>query len=249
MNIIREAGSRMIQLQQPEVYTKTGHANFVTAGDLQVQQFLIDELAALLPESQFFAEEKEDNVLTEAYTWVIDPIDGTLNYMRGRSCSSISIALLQDRHPVLGFIYNPYLQELFHAEAGRGAWLNGQPIRVSDMPFRQAVVSFGTSPYYADLAAKTLAAAQLFLRQAADLRRTGSAAIDLCDVACGRSDVFFEMRLSPWDFAAGSLIVTEAGGVFGMPEPGDVRYDRPGPVLVAAPGCFEPARQILAAVQ
>jgi myo-inositol-1(or 4)-monophosphatase len=248
-NIIREAGSQMLRLQQPEVYTKSGHANYVTEGDLFVQQFLIAELAAILPDSLFFAEEKEDNVLTDQFTWVIDPIDGTLNYMRGRSCSSISVALLKDRHPVLGLIYNPYLDELFQAEAGHGAWLNGKKIKVSSVPFRQAVVSFGTSPYYADLAGKSFQAAHLFLQQTADLRRTGSAAIDLCDVACGRSDVFFELRLSPWDFAAGTLIVTEAGGCFGMPEAGEIRYDQPGCVLVANQDCFEPAKQIVLAVR
>ena len=114
----------------------------------------------------------------------------------------------------MAVVYNPYANELFYARKGRGAFLNGQPIRVSDLPYDMALVELGTSPYDAELAKQTMAAAGRFLSECGDLRRSGSAAIDLCGVACGRADIFFELRLRPWDVAAGALIVEEAGGRF-----------------------------------
>lgn len=135
-----------------------------------------------------------------------------MNYMRMRRASAVSIAYLEDRQPVMGVVYQPYANELFFAAKGRGAFFNGEPIHVSAVPYDRALVEFGSSPYDAELAAQSIAAAGRFLGQCGDLRRSGSAAIDLCSVACGRSDIFFELRLRPWDVAAGALLVTEAGG-------------------------------------
>ena len=210
----REAGRMMLEFRDAAIHQKEGHFNYVTDTDVAVQQFLQKELLSLLPGSRFFAEEQENEPLTNAPTFVVDPIDGTLNFMRHRNASAVSIALLENKKPVLGVIYNPYADEMFTAEKDKGAYLNGRGISASAVPFDQAMVSFGTSPYDAELAQRTVKAAGQFLLRAGDLRRSGSAAIDLCDVACGRSDIFFELRLQPWDVAAGSLIVTEAGGVF-----------------------------------
>ena len=210
----REAGRMMLEYRDAAVHQKEGHFNFVTDTDVAVQRFLQKELLSLLPGSRFFAEEQENEPLTDAPTFVVDPIDGTLNFVRRRNASAVSIALLADKKPVLGAVYNPYADEMFTAEKGKGACLNGRRISVSQTPFDQALVTFGTSPYDAELTQRSLDAAGKFLRQAGDLRRSGSAAIDLCEVACGRTDIFFELRLRPWDVAAGSLLVTEAGGVF-----------------------------------
>jgi myo-inositol-1(or 4)-monophosphatase len=247
LHIILEAGDKMLGFDRPEVYQKEGHANFVTQADIEVQAFLMEKLAKAVPEAVFFAEEKENEALTDALTFVIDPIDGTTNFMRGRKCSSISVALLKNREPVLAAILNPYAKELFHAEKGKGAFLNGQPIHVSGQEFQKALVSMGTSPYDSVLAAKTMKAAEKFLLAAGDLRRTGSADIDLCDVACGRSDIYWELILSPWDFAAGALIVTEAGGMICSPGSGALRFDQKTPVLAANPICFEQAEKMLLA--
>ena len=244
-HIILEAGDKMLGFDRPEVYQKEGHANFVTQADIEVQAFLMEKLAKAAPEAVFLAEEKENEALTDKLTFVIDPIDGTTNFMRGRKCSSISVALLENQKPVLGAILNPYTKELFHAEKGKGAFLNGQPIHVSDQEFSKALVSIGTSPYDSVLAGKTMKAAEKFLLAAGDLRRTGSAAIDLCDVACGRSDIYWELILSPWDFAAGALIVTEAGGLILSPGRGELRFDRRAPVLAANPLCIEQAKEML----
>ncbi len=249
LNIIRAAGEKILSFDRFEVYQKEGHANFVTQADMDVQAYLLTELHKAVPEAAFFAEEKENEALTEGLTFVIDPIDGTTNFMRGRRCSSISVALLRDKQPIIGAILNPYANELFFAEKGKGAFLNGKPIHVSDQGFENALVSIGTSPYDAELAKKTMRAAEKFLLAAGDLRRTGSAAIDLCDVACGRSDIFWELKLSPWDFAAGALLITEAGGIIGCPGKGSLAFGQRTPVLAANPLCFNQAEALLTSVQ
>ena len=243
--IVREAGEHMLAFQNPKTFVKEGHYNFVTEADLFVESFLIERIQPLAPGTCFYAEEQDNQALTDSPTWVIDPIDGTTNYMRGRGVSSISVALLEEKEPVLGMVYDPYKEELFLAEKGKGATRNGQAIHVSDTPFERALVCFGTSPYDASLARKTTSLLWPFLRDAGDLRRCGSAALDLCDLACGRSDVFFELKLSPWDFAAGGLIVQEAGGCFRQPDKPAPQYGTPSPILATNPLCLEAALAIL----
>ena len=165
--------------------------------------------------------------------------------MRCRNLSAVSIGLLEKKRPVLGVIYNPYADEMFSAEAGKGARLNGRAVHASKTPFENAMVCFGTSPYDADLVNRSIGAARQFLLRAGDLRRSGSAAIDLCDIACGRADVFFELRLRPWDVAAGSLIVGEAGGVFVSLGHDRPYYDDACGILACNRLCEEKAREIL----
>lgn len=245
LDTVRAAGEKMLGYSQINIYQKEGHANFVTQADMEVQDFLLEKLHLAFPYATFFAEEQENGELTGDWTFVIDPIDGTTNFMRGRNCSSISVALLKDRQPVIGVILNPYEKELFHAEKGKGAYVNGTPIHVTKEPFSHALVSMGTSPYDSVLARKTMRAAETFLLEAADLRRSGSAAIDFCDVACGRSDVYWELILSPWDFAAGALIVAEAGGVVGNPAGEPLDFGKRSPLLAANPLCYKQAEAIL----
>ncbi len=245
VRIAREAGSRMLQFHEAAAHQKEGHFNYVTDADVAVQRFLKKELLALLPQARFFAEEQENEPLTDSPTFVVDPIDGTLNYMRRRQASAVSIGFLNGKKPVMGVIYNPYADEMFYGEAGKGAFLNGRPLRVSDTRFENAMVSFGTSPYDADLVRRTMAVASRFLLRAGDLRRSGSAALDLCDVACGRSDIFFELRLRPWDVAAGALLVTEAGGVFRSLGHAAPYFDGPSGILACVPGCLKGAEEAL----
>lgn len=249
-SLAAQAGEIILHNTQAPVHRKEGHYNFVTDADTAVQTFLTKRLRDVLPAARFFCEEQENDALGNEPTFIIDPIDGTCNFMRGRGCSAVSIALTEGRRPVLGVVCNPYRGETFTAELGKGTQLNGQPVRVSDMSFENALVAMGTSPYYSELAEKTFRAAALFQHRAGDLRRTGSAAIDFADVCCGRADVFFEYRLSPWDFTAGALLVQEAGGVFcAFDRPGQPPdYGRPSPTLACNPRCAEEALRILSAV-
>ena len=130
----------------------------------------------------------------------------------------------------IGVVYNPYSNEMFYAQRGKGAFLNGQPLHVSSNRLEEGLVCFGTSPYYAELIDQTFDLVKTLHKASLDVRRSGSAALDLCDIASGRCELFFECRLSPWDYAAGSLIVQEAGGRISVwmvresPLSKDVRY-------------------------
>lgn len=243
--IMLEAGKRVLAMSNAPVHQKEGHANFVTDADTAVQSFLLQELSRVVPGATFFAEEQQNNCLGEDYTFLIDPIDGTTNFFRGHRCSAISVALLLHREPVLGMVYDPYHNRLFHAVKGKGAFCGDTPIHVSEIPFSQGLINVGTSPYYPEEAEKTLTAAKELLLRCADLRRSGSAALDLCSVAAGHTDMFFEYRLSPWDYAAASFIISEAGGKYGAFDGEAFSYEHPIPFLAANAKCFEPLQSLL----
>ena len=122
----------------------------------------------------------------------------------------------------MGVVYNPYLDEMFYAQRGKGAYLNGRRISVSGNPLKNGIVIFGTSPYYEELNRASFELAYDYFKKSLDIRRSGSAALDLCSVAAGRAELFFELRLSPWDYAAASLIVEEAGGIVTTVEGGKI---------------------------
>lgn len=243
--IIRKAGEIIIHAESFRVEQKEGHANFVTTVDEEVQSFLIRELLALLPESCIIGEEQENAPLTDEPTWVIDPLDGTTNFIHNYRFSAISVALLENREPVIGTVYQPYTQEMFYAEKGKGAFLNDHPICVSHTQMESALVGFGTSPYNTELAEKSMRAALYCLQNAADVRRGGSAALDLAYVAAGRQDVYFELILRPWDYAAGALLVKEAGGCFAQPLLSQTDYGLSTAVLAANPECMSTAGEWL----
>lgn len=145
--------------------------------------------------------------------------------------SAISVGLALDGERYMGVVYNPYLNEMFTAIKGKGACLNGEPIHVSSEPLCNGIVLFGTAPYYEELNRKSFEMAYDYFKKALDIRRSGSAALDLCSVAAGRAEVFFELRLCPWDFAAGSLIVEEAGGKVTTAEGGQLTLCAPCSML------------------
>lgn len=237
---VRAAGRIMLEAKdiQTGIEEKEGHANFVTAYDKQVQEFLKGELLRLQPGAVFVGEEEERHeAIDKGYAFIADPIDGTTNFMKGYCMSAVSVGLLKDKEPVMGAVYNPYLNEVFYAEKGKGARCNDRPIHVSGKPLREGIVLVGTAPYHTELADKTFEMMRGYFDRCLDIRRSGSAALDLCSVAAGRAELFFELLLQPWDYAAGSLIVREAGGTVTTAEGEPLRYDRP--VSVLASGCRE----------
>jgi myo-inositol-1(or 4)-monophosphatase len=247
--VIHNSAKILRGLKILNVTTKEGHANFVTDADKRIQEYLGEELTRILPGSTVFGEEKENNALGEEPTWVVDPIDGTLNYMHGLGHSAISVALAEGRSLRLAAIYNPYRDEMFTAQAGHGARLNGEIIRCSETPFERSLVFYGTSPYDQRLVRATFSAAESLMLKTADLRRMGSAALDLAYIACGRADVFFEYSLSPWDYAAGALLVKEAGGEFkllGM-DNSVLDFSKPAAVFASNKPCHGPALEIIQA--
>ena len=240
-----EAGKLFLERNLTRVISKEGHANYVTDIDCRVQAYLEEALTGLVPGSEFIGEEKENNPLSDRPTWIVDPLDGTTNMIHDYRLSAVSIALCEQKEPVAGLVFQPFTQEMFCAEAGNGAYLNDRPIHVSSTPFSEALVAIGTAPYYEELWETGMAMALDFLHSCADIRRSGSAAMDLAYLACGRHDVFYEMMLKPWDFAAGSLIVREAGGIVMMPLAGaGLDYGLSGGILAASPACMDKALEI-----
>ena len=216
---IKEAANIMMEgakkIKDAKIKTKGDANNFVTEYDVAVQRFLEKRLSELFPDAAFLAEEDGDNVngVSDGLTFVIDPIDGTANFMFDIRHSAISVALLDNGSPLFAAVYNPYNDEYFSAVKGQGAYLNQEKISVSDRTGGASVISIGSSPYYKEKLGKDTAKLIYdLLMSFGDIRRFGSAALDICYVAAGRFDGFCEMVLSPWDFAAATLIVEEAGG-------------------------------------
>lgn len=216
--VVRECSKIILEADRTYEMTtqKEGHANFVTTYDVKVQQSLKSRLLDVLPEAAFAGEEDDGGVFCipdKGYVFVVDPIDGTTNFIWDYKTSCISVGLLLDGKQYLGVVYNPYLDEMYTAVAGHGAYLNGRKIRAYNGGLENTLTIFGTAPYYEELKKKSFELAYNLIGRAADVRRSGSAAIDMCNVAAGRASLYFELRLSPWDFAAASLIVREAGGI------------------------------------
>jgi myo-inositol-1(or 4)-monophosphatase len=214
--IVREGGRLVLERERGSFAIETKSAkNFVTEIDLAVEQLIVSRLRRLTPDFPIVTEETASAMADPAKpSWVLDPVDGTTNLMRGFRHSAISLALLADGRPVLGLVLNPYLDELFTGCAGQGAALNGSPIQASRRALLEdCLVGFGTTPYDRSHAHQTFAVLEQMFLKSLEIRRCGSAALDLAYVACGRLDAFFEMGLQPWDYAAGSLILQEAGGV------------------------------------
>lgn len=209
--VIKDAAD-IIKTNRFEISCKEGFANIVTSSDVAVQDFLCARLKELLPGSGFLCEEEDMHDTSHEYTWIIDPIDGTANYSRGIAQCAICVALEHAGEIISGVVYVPVTEELFHAEKGKGAWLNGQRISVSERPFGNAVICTALPVYhkeYTDVCSDIIR--ETFIR-CNDIRRFGACAPELCYLAMGRCELYFEYLLSPWDFAAASLIVTEAGG-------------------------------------
>lgn len=209
---LRQAGKMMTSHTYTEVTDKGDIANLVTDMDVKVQEFLIQALASIIPGSSFLAEESDKHEESDGFMWVIDPIDGTTNYIYDYKHSAISVALVENHEAILGAVYDPYLDEMFVCGKGSGAYLNEQPIRVSKNSLSASLIMCGTTPYDKAYAQMTFDVMRRMFMAGKDIRRSGSAVLDLCYVACGRVDGFFEQRLAPWDFAAGALMILEAGG-------------------------------------
>lgn len=208
----REAGGLMLHARHIMAEEKTDPRNVVTEYDRKVQQHMINTLSALIPEAHFFCEEMaHPDSLNVEHVFIIDPIDGTMNFVHGFGHSCISCAYVRAGVPSAGVVYNPYRDEMFSAVKDEGAFLNGRRIQAPDLPLEQCVTCFGSSPYNDHLTDRTFALLRKAYTVSLDIRREGAAALDLCSVAAGRAGLFYELELSLWDYAAGAVIAEEAG--------------------------------------
>ncbi len=211
-----EAGKLVCARRDTITVDQKASNNLVTEADRDSERLIVNMIQESYPDAMFLGEEgtTEPGAGLDAI-WIIDPIDGTNNYAHGIPLFSVSIAYVRNGSPVAGVVYDPVRDEMFSALAGGGAFCNGKPIHVSGSQ-RLPDCIFATGFYYdrGEIMERTLDAVRmLFQVNIRGIRRTGSAALDQCWCAAGRFDGFFEYKLSPWDFAAGMLLVREAGGV------------------------------------
>ncbi|MCX8160249.1 MAG: inositol monophosphatase [Candidatus Saccharicenans sp.] len=231
-----EAGRYLLQgLSQSKKVSYKGQVDLVTSFDRRSEEIIYDRLSRAFPGHSFLAEEEIRHDRASDYCWLVDPLDGTTNYAHGLPVFCVSIALAFKGEIILGVVYDPNRQEIFMAVRGQGANLNGHPIRVSRTRRLDRSLLATGFPYDVRTSRdNNLDHFSNFAVRAQAIRRLGSAALDLCYVACGRFDGYWEKKLKPWDLAAGVLLVEEAGGR--VSDLQGKKFKLPGPHVVASNG-------------
>lgn len=216
MQTVRDAGQILLDKFGRKIkVSKKGDINLVTEADLASEKFIIERIKSYYPKHSILAEESGEVVIIGSdsnWKWIIDPLDGTTNFAHGYPCFCVTIALEHEGRIVIGATYDPTRDEMFSAERGNGASLNGRQIRVSDTEKLSEALIVTGFPYNFKEKVNFEFHLKEFLRLSRGVRRDGSAAIDMAYVACGRFDGFWEEGLNPWDVAAGALLIEEAGG-------------------------------------
>lgn len=214
IQLVMETQSFFTNEEAASQVTVKGVSDYVTQVDYQVQEFLKERLREEWPDFQFMGEEKDNSDIDfDGTFWILDPVDGTTNLIHDFRNSAVSLGLCDKGEMICGVVYQPFSGEVFHAVRGEGACLNQKPIHVSSaVSMAESLISIGTTPYEHEYADRNFEIFKKVFLDCQDIRRIGSAAIELAYVACGRLDAFFEMNLKPWDYAAGLLLIEEAGG-------------------------------------
>lgn len=214
-DIAVRSGKKIASVHKFTVANKGTRENLVTSMDIENERFLKNELLNLIPDSVFIGEEGDDNkILENGYTWIVDPIDGTTNYSRGIPEATVSIALLKNGKPCIGVVYNPFTDSLYTGEIGYGAEKNGKRIKVSDRSIEDSLLCTAWSAYDKSLSLQCFKVSERMHPLCNDIRRIGTAAGELSMLAEGAVDLYFEIRLMPWDHAAALVCVEAAGGAF-----------------------------------
>jgi myo-inositol-1(or 4)-monophosphatase len=244
-DVATRAARLLVEAQGRErisVATKSSRTDMVTEMDRASEQLIARELLTARPEDGIVGEEGSARTGTSGLRWVVDPIDGTTNYLYGFPGWSVSIAAEDDGGVVAGVVVDPSHRDVFSASRGGGARRNGEPIRCSTQTvLAETLVATGFN-YQADQRRRQAEILVALLPQVRDIRRMGSASLDLCSVACGRVDAYYERGVSWWDIAAGSLIAAEAGAVVLSLDDGPVTGDS---VMASAPGVAASLRELL----
>lgn len=211
INLVRETKEIITNRELAAQVKEKGVADYVTQVDIAVQNFMRKSLYTFAPDIQFLGEETGLQQMSADCYWILDPVDGTTNLMHNYQHSVVSLALCRQKEIVLGIVYDPFHDELFSAVKGEGSFLNGQSIHVSATPkLSETIIGIGTAKR--ELAKENFTRFLKVYENSQDVRRLGSAALELAYTACGRQGGYFEIYLNPWDYAAGMLLVQEAGG-------------------------------------
>jgi len=231
----RAAGQVILAARQRSVNVQSkGLRNYVTDVDLKAERAILDLLGRRCPEHDVLSEESLPDARSSRYRWVIDPIDGTLNFSRGHPCFSVSVALTLDDEPIVGVVYDPMREQVFAAEAGQGATLDGEPLHTSaTTDMIEAVIGMDWTRD-ADSRARNAAMIGHLAQKCNVVRSSGSAALALGYIAAGWWDAYWHLGLQPWDAAAGALIVREAGGQ--VTDLAGRRWELESPSLLASNG-------------
>jgi len=247
IDLVHSTRSIIFNEEMAHAVTVKGAADYVTKVDVAVQEYLRNELQKLTPDVILLAEEQENNNLDPSKSyWILDPIDGTTNLIHDYRMSAVSLGLYENGQVVFGVVYNPFSNETFHAELGKGAFLNDKPIHVSHREaLDTCIIALGSSPYEKDKASVLFPIFQNVFTHTADFRRSASAALDLCYLAAGRIDGYFELNLKPWDYAAGSLLVREAGGAISTWTGGQLPYLENSDILTATPEIYAQLKTLI----
>jgi len=240
--IVKEAGlfirSQFGKVVAADIETKSRNS-LVSYVDKEAERMLVKGLGELIPGSTFITEEGTVTQGESEWTWIIDPLDGTTNFLQQIPIYSVSVGLLQHGRLVIGVVYSVEQDEMFWATKGGGARLNGQPIRVSDrVEVGSAMIATGFPYASRELIPRLTSIFGHFLDQGQGIRRLGSAAVDLAYVACGRFDMYYETTLNPWDIAGGILLVEEAGGIVTDFSGNDQMLSN-GQVIASSPGIHQ----------
>ena len=246
--VIREAGQMILDahIEKNNIHQKTGPANFVTDYDVKIQRFLIDRLSDLYPDAGYYGEEDtEGNKRSiEGRVFFIDPIDGTTNFMFDYHNSCVSVGLAEDGKMKAGWVFNPYTEQFWSAERGQGTKLNGKKLVVEDKSLDAGICAFGCARYNEGDGIFDILPT-LFIRSLS-IRNGGSAAIDLCRIASGSNIAYIEMLLQPYDYAAASVIIEEAGGCISQVDGSAITLDKGCSIVAGTPKAVEEVKAIYA---
>lgn len=221
-----------------------GEADYVTKVDFAVSNYVKEKLREIDPTAGFMSEEEDQGVLANR-RYILDPVDGTTNLVFDYKLSSVSLGLYENGQIVYGVVYNPYMDEVFTAVRGEGAYLNGKRIHVVDREPHDSLVEFGAGSTLKKEADEAFAYGKEIFKNCLDLRRMCSSAIAICYIAAGRINGYFEKRLKPWDYAAASLILEEAGGNSCDYNGNALQFDKPTTIISGSPKTLEYLKSVI----
>ncbi len=244
IDIVKSAKKFVLRDDLSHEIKMKGEADFVTGVDLSVSEYLKKELHNITPNIGFMSEEEEPSKLAPT-RWILDPVDGTTNLVYDYRMSSISLGLFDGDKTIFGVVYNPYTDETFTAVRGEGAFVNGKRITVNDRAPHDSLIEFGAGSTRKHEADEAFAIAKEVFMNCLDLRRICSSALAVCFIAAGRINGYFEKVIKPWDYAAASVILEEAGGSLCDWTGASLPFDRPSSIIAASPKTYAYLRSVL----